>query len=435
MPSNGKRRKSTGSSVAPTDVTTPVASRTGTKGSMSVGGARGKKRKTLPEHAPSSPEVTAPSKEQLPRKKKRPSPGVAAVSATPTNTTKKVKKSQKTVKRAEEEDTDEVLLDLGAYKALAVPIPGTPATRYLYLREHNSASHRGGSDDAYNSDSDDDEDEARVRCTLFVTNLPYDCIDEDMEQVFESCGDVIEVSFGSLKPHRGTRERALCYSFTTTTAAAEEAARYGIGADLGGMTVDVSNQDAHQPTPDLEDGDSTDMLLSGGFARVSFANADAVSKALSPQHWRKNPPTMNPENVQKLRGMNKWLDTYHKRRPDSEILEGAVNNYMEQYDIFKDMEKRENEAKSGQVDADGFTLVTRRSYGKNTDGTVSVGVASKTLSAAEVRKKTKEKALVNFYRFQQHEKQREQIATLRQKFEEDKARIARMKEKRKFRPF
>ena len=39
------------------------------------------------------------------------------------------------------------------------------------------------------------------------------------------------------------------------------------------------------------------------------------------------------------------------------------------------------------------------------------------------------------YRFQVREEKRERLADLRKKFEEDKARIARMKTQRKFKPF
>ena len=41
---------------------------------------------------------------------------------------------------------------------------------------------------------------------------------------------------------------------------------------------------------------------------------------------------------------------------------------------------------------------------------------------------------IDFYQFQQHERKREQYAKLREDFERDKARIAKMRQDRKFRP-
>lgn len=51
------------------------------------------------------------------------------------------------------------------------------------------------------------------------------------------------------------------------------------------------------------------------------------------------------------------------------------------------------------------------------------------------QRKRKKKELLNFYRFQQRETQRQQIAQLRKQFEEDKQRVAEMKTHRKFKPF
>lgn len=51
------------------------------------------------------------------------------------------------------------------------------------------------------------------------------------------------------------------------------------------------------------------------------------------------------------------------------------------------------------------------------------------------KKKKKTLELKNFYRHQIREAKREQLAKLREKFEEDKARIDRMKAARKFKPF
>ena len=45
------------------------------------------------------------------------------------------------------------------------------------------------------------------------------------------------------------------------------------------------------------------------------------------------------------------------------------------------------------------------------------------------------KELLNFYSFQQREGQREKVAELRRKFEQDKRRVEDMKARRKFKPF
>jgi ribosomal RNA-processing protein 7 len=55
---------------------------------------------------------------------------------------------------------------------------------------------------------------------------------------------------------------------------------------------------------------------------------------------------------------------------------------------------------------------------------------------AGVAKKRKKSAqdMPNFYHFQQHERKREQLTKLRERFEQDKQRVARMRADRKFKP-
>ena len=61
----------------------------------------------------------------------------------------------------------------------------------------------------------------------------------------------------------------------------------------------------------------------------------------------------------------------------------------------------------------------------------------KTLSADQKKKQKKKGNAVtpDFYHFQQHERKREQLVKLREQFEADKARIAKMRTERKFKPY
>jgi len=51
------------------------------------------------------------------------------------------------------------------------------------------------------------------------------------------------------------------------------------------------------------------------------------------------------------------------------------------------------------------------------------------------KKRNKEKELLHFYAYQVRESKKEYVAQLRQKFEEDKQKIALMKSARKFKPY
>lgn len=84
------------------------------------------------------------------------------------------------------------------------------------------------------------------------------------------------------------------------------------------------------------------------------------------------------------------------------------------------------------MDVDGFVTVT---YSKRKRGGDKGAVSQEAAAKRQGRKKRKKYELVNFYSFQMREAKREQLAKLREKFEEDKARIEKMKASRKFRPF
>jgi len=77
--------------------------------------------------------------------------------------------------------------------------------------------------------------------------------------------------------------------------------------------------------------------------------------------------------------------------------------------------------KSRQPDADGFITV---SYKK----TKSASVAPTTVTP-------KDYSLPDFYRHQTVHRRHEGLDSLRQRFEEDKLRLARLKEARRFRPY
>ncbi|KAE8227086.1 hypothetical protein CF319_g406 [Tilletia indica] len=106
------------------------------------------------------------------------------------------------------------------------------------------------------------------------------------------------------------------------------------------------------------------------------------------------------------------------------------------------------------LDQDGFTIVTAGGkYGRAAESGSKVGgvegasvrVARNrpymaTGSAYEAalgppKKKSKSKDLEDFYRFQTREKNREKLAQLRAKFQDDKLKVAKLKESRKFKPY
>ncbi|KAG9108824.1 Ribosomal RNA-processing protein 7 [Ceratobasidium sp. 392] len=97
------------------------------------------------------------------------------------------------------------------------------------------------------------------------------------------------------------------------------------------------------------------------------------------------------------------------------------------------------------VDEDGFELVTRGgAYGKTVGG--GVGVASKEfelavkrgdISAGKRKKKGRDKSkdFEGLYSHEQREKKRKAFMELRERFEADKKKVAKLKSTRRFKPY
>lgn len=124
---------------------------------------------------------------------------------------------------------------------------------------------------------------------------------------------------------------------------------------------------------------------------------------------------------------------------------------MERFETEEAQRLADEEARHNAMDADGFVVVSRKRTGRGTATDAqgaTVGVASAGAerhfaadAAGEAddgdgarRKKKKAKEMHDFYHFQQHEKKREGLLKLREQFEADRERIAKMRAERKFKP-
>lgn len=107
-------------------------------------------------------------------------------------------------------------------------------------------------------------------------------------------------------------------------------------------------------------------------------------------------------------------------------LKAEANEFMIRFDAAQAAARAVEADTEGVPDADGFITVTRTNKRlKRTDDDAA---------AAQPEKKKKVTELHDFYHFQKHERKREHLHKLRQRFEDDKQRIAAMKAQRRFRP-
>ncbi|XP_070779797.1 ribosomal RNA-processing protein 7 homolog A [Enoplosus armatus] len=165
---------------------------------------------------------------------------------------------------------------------------------------------------------------------------------------------------------------------------------------------------------------------------IVFQNSSSLAAAKS--HPHDVPLVVCTEQRPVKTGVQKWIQQHTEFFIQPDKLQQIVDSFMGEYDKRKeeDAERQRKEAEQQQEDEDGWVKVTRGS--KGTKARRHSEAANQRTLQKEMRKK-KRKELMNFYTWQHRNTQKEHIAELRKKFEEDKQRISLLRAQRKFRPY
>ncbi|CAG9089337.1 unnamed protein product [Plutella xylostella] len=218
--------------------------------------------------------------------------------------------------------------------------------------------------------------------TMFIVNVPPYVDEQSLKNAFSEAGKVLSVSF-ALKP----------------------------------SLSDIKKVNKFVPDPNLP---------TFRVAYIVFSKVSELDKALKLTSLR----PLNSETHQIKLGINKWIDEYNNSVYQPKALKQKIEEFMKQHDEeTKEAEKKEK--KLEEEDDEGWVTVTKR--GKVQSFARSEKVENKIMAKEEKGKKRKE--LKNFYTFQIRESKMKHIVALRQKFEEDKKKIAQIKQSRRFKPF
>lgn len=140
----------------------------------------------------------------------------------------------------------------------------------------------------------------------------------------------------------------------------------------------------------------------------------------------------NTQEEGKYFGLKSWVEAHKAQKPGNVELQRQLDEWMEDYEAEE--QKKKEEAMQA-MEGDGWTVVQRHKGRKKSSTATGTAVGAVAAAAAATRVTGKRKLeLTNFYRFQQRERRRSDLVELRQKFEEDKKRLAELKALRKFNP-
>jgi len=167
------------------------------------------------------------------------------------------------------------------------------------------------------------------------------------------------------------------------------------------------------------------------FAYIVFSTPQGLRNCLTKMDLSQPFIVSTPEHPV-ITGVKLWAQQYNSQFVPEEKVMQEVDSYMAEYDSKVAKEKLEQE-RLAQPDEDGWVTVTRPEKrpvkAKLEDKEEKKGRGKKN------RRKKKKVELKNFYSHQIKEDKMSNIRALREKFEEDKQKIAKMKQERKFRPF
>ncbi|KAL8769177.1 MAG: hypothetical protein Q9209_004811 [Squamulea sp. 1 TL-2023] len=302
--------------------------------------------------------------------------------------------------------------EISGYRILPISLPPLPsypvsATHYLYLRPHKPKLPAP----------------AAAR-SLFLVNVPFDSTDSHIKHLLSvqlglPPGRIEEIQFEGSNKRDGTLESA---------AVEPRREKHGRKRKRGYEHGDIEELDG-AALPAIWD---RELRTDGRSAVVVFVDRlsmDAAYKAVNKVQKKGMMPIWGEEIQDKVPslGIARYLNHHKAQYPSKDQVLEAVNIYMTEFAAREAAQVR-LQARQRQVpDEDGFITVTKggRTGAARQD-------AAKELA---VKQKEKQKGLEDFYRFQTRDKKKAKAIELMKKFEDDKARVQKMKERRgMFRP-
>jgi len=155
-------------------------------------------------------------------------------------------------------------------------------------------------------------------------------------------------------------------------------------------------------------------------AYIVYADAASIEKLMKAANMKKAKP-MYANTVENpvITGYPLFCAEYNQSFPDIKKLQANINEFMANFDE----QKTEEQMKAD----DGWQVAGKKKFVRLTE-------AEQNEMKKKVAKKRKRDQQLNFYSFQIRESKKNKIVEMRKKFEEDKQKINRMKQERKFKP-
>lgn len=304
-------------------------------------------------------------------------------------------------------------LQIAGYSVLPLSLPPLPsfpqaATHYLYLAPHQPKipTHTASR-------------------SLFLVNVPLDSTELHIKHLFSAqiglpAGRIEDVQFGGHRNKGSGMDEASATRVTQTKKSKKRkrGSSRGVIEDIEGASL-----------PSVWDRELQTNGLTAVVLFVDRASMDAALKSVKSTRKESREPVWGEGLDGKVPalGSARYLNHHNLTYPSKTQILESVNNYMTAFASKEASQIRSLARQRQEADADGFITVTR-------GGRTNPARQEAAQEQAE-KQKEKQKGLEDFYRFQSREKRKQRASELVRKFDEDKEKVRKMREKRgRFRP-
>ncbi|KAJ2401645.1 hypothetical protein GGI23_001263 [Coemansia sp. RSA 2559] len=296
---------------------------------------------------------------------------------------------------------------------------------YLYFKQHNGG--KGG------------DVLTPMSRTLYMYNLPADTTERDIRRLFQGVARIARVIFHDVVGQDAIKANAVNGKMTSELATAMAGAADAQTKGQKKKKQQQQQQKGDEDEDEIKPVPRTHLLRSGASAHIVLLEDEEMAKVLTMKagtvwEW----PSRDADGVKnplEYCGISRYIYEHRAAQPPTDVLKAEVDSYMAKFEEAQYERERMLTQEQNVPDADGFVTVIRRGRNtRNNDGSAFVTAASVD-EAREAGRKKKDVAFGNMYRFQMRERKNDQLLELRKKFEEDKEKIARMRQSRLFRPY
>ncbi|KAL9128474.1 MAG: hypothetical protein Q9217_002852 [Psora testacea] len=296
--------------------------------------------------------------------------------------------------------------EIAGYTVLPLALPPlpsfpTPATHFLYVSQHQPKIPTPTSSRS-----------------IFLVNIPFDATEAHIKYLFSTqlelpAGRIEEVQFEGQRRKDVVKEEK---KPGKSNKASKKRKRVSDGGDIESMEGAA--------LPSTWDRELQHKGLTAVALFVDRSSMVTALRAVERVHKQRKQPSWGKgvEDSLPSLGFARYLHHHQLTYPNKSQLLESVNTYMTGFAAKEAAQEKLRARQRQEPDADGFIAVTR--------GARTNPARQEAAQELAEKQKEKQKGLEDFYRFQSREKRKARAVELMKRFEEDKEKVRKMKERR-----